>query len=83
MHSHRCNLFPLNRKYSVYTMLFFDNPARCFCVIPIGTNTSMKSYIAYWRWTLYVHNASGVVKHVWCDWSDDLEVNVVAGIQSE
>lgn len=83
LHSPRCNLFPLRRKYSVYTMLCFYNPTKCFCVIPIGTNMSMKSYTAYWRWTLYLHNASGVEKHVWCDWSVGLEVNVGAGTQSE
>lgn len=25
-------------------MLFFYNPTKCFCVIPIGTNMSMKSF---------------------------------------
>lgn len=63
------HLFPLHREYSVYTMLFFYNPTKCFCVIPDGTNMSIKPlYRVFEDGLCYLHNATGVGEHVMCDW---------------
>lgn len=35
-------------------LFFYNNPAKCFCVIPIGTNMSTKPYTTYRRQTLDV-----------------------------